>query len=924
MTHYFRGWKGSASHNPMNARLDRRSIIRPRGRRAWLKLLAKAGLMAALLGFVLFGSVFAYYSFTLPSPDKLLDRRVPESTKIFDRNGKQLYEVYGEAKRTIIPLDQIPDYAKGATIAVEDKDFYRHGGISFVGIIRAVVINAVTFSKRQGGSTITQQFVRNAVLTREKAYTRKIKEVILSLQLERRYKKDEILQLYFNEIPYGSNAYGIQAASQTFFGKDAKDLTLTESAYLAALPKAPTYYSPFGPHREELDQRADTVLRLMADQGYITKEEKEAAQGQAVEFRQIGRGILAPHFVMYVQDLLAEKYGEISLQEGGLKVTTTLDLDLQKIAEEAVQKQVPLNEKYNANNAAMVAIDPMTGQILAMVGSRDYFNKDHDGAVNVALRPRQPGSSFKPYIYAAAFKNGMSPATMLMDVETNFGQFGGQEYVPHNYDGASRGPVSIRTALQGSLNVPAVKTILLVGLKESLDMAERMGITTLQDRTRFGPSLVLGGGEVKLLDHVSAFGVFAANGVRHEPVAILKVEDSKGRTLDEYKESRGREVLDPQIAYQINSVLSDNEARAYIFGRSNRLTLPGRPVAAKTGTTQDYHDAWTVGYTPQLAAGVWVGNNNNAAMKNRSDGSMVSAPIWNEFMRRALEGKPVLSFTRPEGIAELPVDALSGLLPTESTPSTKTEVFASFNVPTQRDNVHVPVTADGQTQVYTVFHSERPDDPNWEAPVRAWAEAHGYPYPIVGDTTQLNDQNIQIQIGAPQKITSGTWRASAEVTSNDSVTAVTFFLDGEELEKKTAAPYEITTSARRVDGPHILTVEAATSAKKIGRKSATVEFAAGLSLLMAAPQPNQVLDLPANLVLETNKAPEPDDVSYFAKTAKGKILPLTGKITRQSLNTKVNYYTLNWEAGQKPDPGSYALYARIGSDFSNEVSVKIQ
>lgn len=924
MTQYFRGWKGSSARHPMNSRPPRRSIIRPRGRRGWLRLLLKAGLMAAILGFVFFGSVFAYYSFTLPSPERLLRREVPESTKIFDRNQKQLYEVYGEAKRTIIPLDQIPDYAKEAAIAVEDKDFYRHGGISFVGIIRAVVINALTFSKRQGGSTITQQFVRNAVLTREKAYTRKIKEVILSLQLERRYKKDEILQLYFNEIPYGSNAYGIQAASQTFFGKAARDLTLTEAAYLAALPKAPTYYSPFGLHRDELDQRADTVLKLMADQGYISAEEKQAAQAAKIEFRQIGRGILASHFVMYVQDLLAEKYGEISLQEGGLKVTTTLDLDLQKIAEEAVAKQVPLNEKYNANNASLVAIDPQTGQILAMVGSRDYFNKEHDGAVNVALRPRQPGSSFKPYVYAAAFKNGMNPATLLMDVETNFGEFGGKEYVPHNYDGASRGPVSIRQALQGSLNVPAVKTLILVGLDEALDMAARLGITTLQDRSRFGPSLVLGGGEVKLLDHVSAFGVFAAGGVRREVVAILKVEDSKGRLLDEYRQSRGKEVLDPQIAYQINNVLSDNEARAYIFGRNNRLTLPGRPVAAKTGTTQDYHDAWTVGYTPQLTAGVWVGNNNNAAMKNRADGSVVASPIWNEFMRRALEGKPVLPFTRPEGIAELPVDALSGKLPTEYTPSTKTEVFASFNAPADRDDIHVPVTVNGQTQVYTVFHSERPDDPNWETPVRLWAEANGYPYPIAGDSTPASDQNIEIQIDAPQKITSGAWRAAAEVASRDSVTAVTFFLDGVELERKTTAPYEITTSARRVDGPHILTVEAATSAKKIGRKSVTVEFATGYSLLLSAPAPNQLLTLPVNLVLETNQSPGVDAVNFFAKSQNGKTLTLTGKITKQALNSKISYYTLNWDASQKPATGSYALYAKIGNDQSQEVAVRIQ
>ena len=626
MSDYYRGWKGATSRHSASQKQRSWGISWPKKKKIWKKLLILVA-AAGLLGFIIFGVLFAYYSFNLPDPNKLGSRVVPESTKIFDRNNELLYEIHGEAKRTLIPFEQIPSYTKQAAIAVEDKNFYKHSGISLTGIIRSALKNVFTNS-RVGGSTITQQFVRNAVLTREKTYTRKLKEVVLSLQLERKYSKDEILQLYFNEIPYGSNAYGIEAAAQTFFGKNAKDLSLVESAYLAALPQAPTYYSPFGPHRDELNQRADTVLKLMAEQGYITKEEKELAQSTKVEFRAIGQGILAPHFVMYIQDILAQKYGEVSLREGGFKITTTLDLSLQKIAEEAVAKQVAINEKnYNATNASLVATDPNTGQVLAMVGSRDYFDKVHDGAVNVALRSRQPGSSFKPYVYASAFKSGMNPATVLLDVQTNFGNFGGKDYVPQNYDGQSHGPVSIRQALQGSLNVPAVKTVILTGIENSIDLAEKMGITTLGDRTRYGPSIVLGGGEVKLLDHVGAFGVFAALGIKHDITAILKIEDGRGNVLEEYKPSRGKEVLDPQVAYQINNVLSDNEARAYIFGRSNRLTIPGRAVAAKTGTTQEYHDAWTVGYTPSLAAGVWVGNNNNTAMKTPADGSVVAAPI---------------------------------------------------------------------------------------------------------------------------------------------------------------------------------------------------------------------------------------------------------------------------------------------------------
>ena len=438
-----------------------------------------------------------------------------------------------------------------------------------------------------------------------------------------------------------------------------------------------------------------------------------------------------------MQSLLSEKYGEISLRTDGLKVTTTLDLDLQKLAEEAVVKQVTEAEKkYNAHNAALVAVDPKTGQILAMVGSRDYFDQENDGAVNVTLRPRQPGSSFKPYVYATAFKKGMNPATMLMDVTTNFGEFGGKEYVPQNYDGKNRGPVSIRTALQGSLNIPAVKTLLLAGIEDSIDTAEAMGISTLKDRSRFGPSIVLGGAEVRLLEHTAGYGIFAAGGIKHDTVSILKVEDKDGDTLEEWEQSQGEEVLDPQIAYQITNVLSDDPSRRFIFGVNNKLHLPGRPVAAKTGTTQEYRDAWTVGYTPSLVAGVWMGNNDNSAMTGGASGSLVAAAIWNDFMTKALTGKPVEDFTRPEGMSDITVDAVSGLLPTQFTTATRVDVFAAFNQPKKFDNVHVPVQTNSGQQIYTIFHSEKPDDPAWENPVAAWAAASGYPYPPEGSVIE--------------------------------------------------------------------------------------------------------------------------------------------------------------------------------------------
>jgi 1A family penicillin-binding protein len=942
MANYSRGWKDTSVHSPYFQKITRRNFTPSRskpprkfwntvkiifgwiwlflrwifGRKGFAKKLILVLVAAFLLGFIFFGTIFAYYSFNLPDPNKLATRDVPESTKIFDRNGKPLYEIYGEAKRTLIKLDEVPKFVQEATIAVEDKNYYKHGGVSITGIIRSIIVDILSGKAKQGGSTITQQFVRNAVLTREKTFARKFKEIALSLQLERKYSKDEILQLYFNEIPYGSNAYGIHAASQTFFGKAPKDLTLAEAAYLAALPKAPTYYSPYGPHKDELDSRADTVLQLMYEQSYISKTQAQSAQKEKVEFRDIGTGIKAPHFVLYVQDLLAQKYGEISLQQGGLKVTTTLDLDLQTIAEEAVAKQIPLNEKnYDATNASLVALDPRTGQILAMVGSRDYFDKEYDGAVNVALRPRQPGSSFKPYVYATAFKQGMNPATMLIDVVTNFGEFGGKEYIPQDYDGKEHGPVSIRQALQGSLNIPAVKTMILVGVEEAIDTAEAMGITTLSDRSRYGPSLVLGGGEVKLLDHTSAYGVFAASGIRHEPVPILKIEDKEGNILEEYHDSPGEEVLNPQIAYQINQVLSDNEARTFIFGRNNRLTLPDRVVAAKTGTTQEYRDAWTIGYTPSLAAGVWVGNNDNSSMKTRADGSVVAAPIWNEFMRRALENKPPEEFPRPEGIIELAVDSFSGKLPTTYTPTTKNEIFASFNEPKEYDDVH-------REGGLTVLHSEKPDNPAWEEPVKKWAETHGFAYISPENNNISQNSNVEIKLSAPSQVNTLPWRIQTQIKTTDNSPVIELFLDNYFLADQPGKEFEYTSYSPRVEGLHRLTVQVRTSDNRVSSKTADIQFALNQNLLLIVPQDNEALKFPANLILESNTNLAPENVKFFGRSASGKEFPIAGPITKQG-SGQIFHYTLNWSESQKPPSGSYALYGQIGKDTSNEITVKI-
>lgn len=620
--------------------------------RKWWRRVLKFFLWCGVAGLLFAIGVFAYYAKDLPSPGKLNKRQVVESTKIYDRTGEHLlYEIHGEEKRTSIPLKDMSEIVRAATIAAEDQTFYQHYGVQFKAIARAAIYDLLGRKVSQGGSTITQQLIKNTVLTPERTFTRKVKEVILSVELEQRFSKDEILEMYLNEIPYGSNAYGIQAAAQTFFGKDAKDLKLAESALLASLPKAPTYYSPYGSHIDELKGRQEYILDQMARMGYISADQAQSAKVFDVlsEIRPFQENIQAPHFVMYVKEQLVNKYGEKQIQEGGMKVYTTLDWGKQQAADEAVKRGVAANAKYRATNAALTAIDPKTGQILAMVGSRDYFDKSIDGNVNVAIRDRQPGSSFKPYVYATAFKKGYTPNTVIFDVETNFGTKD-QPYTPQNYSNKFSGPVKMREALGRSLNIPAVKTLYLAGVDNSINTAQSMGITTLKNRGRYGLALVLGGGEVKLIDHVSAFGTFATGGIRHDKTAILKITDSRGSILEEYKSSPGEKVLDQDICAQIDGILSDNNLRAPVFGSNSPLRFDSRPVAVKTGTTNEWRDAWTVGYTPNLVAGVWAGNNNNAPMAAGADGVYVAAPIWREFMDKALANMAIERFPEAKEI----------------------------------------------------------------------------------------------------------------------------------------------------------------------------------------------------------------------------------------------------------------------------------
>ena len=734
-----------------------------------LKFLFVLGLIASF-GVAIFASIVVLTT-SIPDTQNFNSREVVESTKIYDHTGKVLlYELYNEEKRTLIEFEEIPRNIKNATIAIEDSHFYNHPGISVLSIMRAFFTD-ITRGRVlvQGGSTITQQLVKNTLLTPQDSkildLIRKLREAVIALKLEREYSKDQILGMYLNEIPYGSNAYGVEAAAQTFFGTHARDLTLAEAVYLAALPQAPSYYSPYGNHKDDLVIRKNIVLKRMEELGFISAEEAKAASEEEVMFLPPAhQGIRAPHFVMYVVDILSEQFGEDFLRKNGLVVRTTLDIDMQTNAEEVIASYADKIEKdYNAGNTGLVAIDPKTGGILAMVGSKDYFNREKEGNFNVTLAKRQPGSAFKPVVYASAFEKGYTPETVVFDVETEFAVDGADSYKPGNYDNIFRGPLTLRDALAQSINIPAVKVLYLTSLRDALDIAKRLGINTLLGPNQYGLTLVLGGGEVKLLELVSAYGVFANDGVRQEHVAILSMEKNNGEQVWAHKQKAIR-AIDPLIARIISSILSDNAARTPAFGSASALYFSDRPVAAKTGTTNDYRDAWIVGYTPNLAAGVWAGNNNNTPMEKRVAGFIV-APIWHDFMERALKNLPVEQFGAPEykkpekpvlrgewrGSRTYVIDTASGNLATDATP------------PEFRETRVMP-------EIHDILHWVDKDDPqgpipsnpasdgqymNWEMGVRAWAQSTGASQtggtapPTQSDTVGTQENKPRIQILSP-------------------------------------------------------------------------------------------------------------------------------------------------------------------------------
>lgn len=731
-------------------------------------------LILFILGSLLAVILLFYFSSQLPTVDQILSRQVPQSTKIYDRTGEVLlYEISGGEKRTTVPLNQIPDYVKNTTISIEDAGFYTEPGFSIRGIIRAFYVNIINGEIVQGASSITQQLAKNAFLSPEQKYSRKLKELLLAVRLTRHLSKNEILELYLNEIPYGPTIYGIEAASQTYFEKSASELTLAESAVLAALPQAPSYYSPWGNHRDELLERQKLVLKRTLAENKITEDEYSTALDEKITFAARNEGIKAPHFVIAVQEYLVNKYGEDLIRAGGLKAITTLNWDLQQLGEKVIAEGAVRNEKlYDGENASLVTEDPKTGQILAMVGSRNYFETEIEGNFNVATQGlRQPGSALKPFAYMTAFTQGYAPESVVFDVPTEFDTTGivSKSYKPENFDAVFRGPVNFRRALAQSINIPAVKVLYLVGIENVLEMAKKFGITTLNDPRRYGLSLILGGGEVRLIDMVSAYSVLAREGIHHPQTMILEIKDSTGKILEEFKED-SEKIIDPQYPRLVNDILTDVNARAGLYSSSLNLTqVPGHDIALKTGTSNDYRDAWVFGYTPSLVTGIWAGNNDNQPMKRHGSSILAALPIWDAFMEEALKEYPPETFTRPE-----PVTPQKPILAGNYAEGGEIHSILYY---VDRNNPTGPVPQNP---------SRNPQFENWESAVRLWASENSGFLPVL-DPTQ-NNQNAppgnlsipKIEIFKPTvgEFFSSQIQVQAHITASININKINIYLNG--------------------------------------------------------------------------------------------------------------------------------------------------
>lgn len=782
------------------------------------------------LGVLAIAGLFLWFAKDLPSPNKINSRVSAQTTKIYDRTGENLLiEVYGDKNRSIIEYNQMPQCIKDATVALEDKEFYKQGAFSPAGVARAFQGVIFKDSSKGGGSTITQQYVKNALLTNERSYERKIKELILAIQIEQLYKKDDILKLYLNEIPYGSTAYGIQAASKQYFGVDAKDLNLGQCAMLASLPQAPTYYSPYGQNKAALLAKKDRVLDLMVDQGYLERSKADEAK-KIVVLDQLKpynpyANIQAPHFVQYIREKLEEKYGIKRVNEGGFKVISSIDLSKQNLAQETVAKNIDSVRRYGGSNSALVSADPTNGQVLAMVGSYDPNQPDF-GSFNVASSLRQPGSSIKPLVYSNLFKKNWGAGSTIYDVKTNFG--GIPPYIPENYTDRFYGVQSVRTALASSLNIPAVKALYIGGIPEFISTAKDMGITTYnKPADQYGLSTALGSAEVRMVDMASAFSTLASNGQFHKPVYWLKITDGTGKILEDNtkdESNKPKQAIDPQIAYQISSIMSDNSARCSlgVFPCNNPLTLSGKTVAAKTGTSEDYRDAWTVGYTKRVVTVVWAGNNDNKPMTQAA--SIVSAPIWNQYMKEVTKNDPNEQFDRPSGIKDETIDANTGKSLIQGS-KPRRDIFSSwYKVEQAKDSQKATIdTVSGKlatectpagarreitgSLMTAEIPSTDPSFPRWNPPVQALAATLGYSR---GGSIPSEKDDVH-QCGDPQPVVSVTASPSTgstfTITANTTqgkfpISQVAFYMDGNAISTQGGSGPTFSTTVTPNAGNH--------------------------------------------------------------------------------------------------------------------------
>lgn len=818
--------------------------------RTWkLKFLSNlsTSMLVVVVGFLLvfFGSI-VFFATQVPSPSELINREIASATKIYDKNGELLYDIYQNQNRTPIKLTDVPEHVKQATIAIEDKDFYEHSGFSVIGIARAAIDSITSRRIEGGGSTLTQQLVKNALLTPDRSFIRKMKELILAIQVERTYSKDEILEMYLNEIPYGGTAYGIEAAANLYFGKHANELTLAEAALLAGLPQRPSVYSPYGTKPELAKERQAGVLRRMVEDKYINKQQSEEAQNQKLEYRTARneQGFKAPHFVLYVKAKLIEQFGDRLVEQGGLRVTTTLDYKLQERSEEIVKQEIEKLNSAKIGNGAAVVLEAKTGQILSMVGSKDYFGESQpggcvegdscvfEGNVNVVTRERQPGSATKPITYAKALEKGYTAAFTIMDVKTEFPGGDKPSYIPVNYDGQFHGPVQVRYALGNSYNIAAVKMLALVGVKDVLDLGYRMGLLNWEPSTEninsVGLSLTLGGRVVRLLDLTSAFGVFANKGQQSDPISILKVTDNKGKTLYEYKQTEGRKVLDEGIAFIISDILSDNGARTAAFGPSSYLNIPGKTVAVKTGTTDEKKDNWTIGFTPSYVVGVWVGNNDNTPLDPRiASGVTGASPVWNLIMKEVLKDKSNEPFEKPSKVSQVEIDGLMGGKPHAGSP-TRREYFVGGTEPTGespayqrarvcKGNPH-RLANDGEDAEDKDVIILKEDDPTgankWQAGIDAWVltaanplfvgatkGCSGIPGFSAGGGGAISIVNVANGANVPR-----VFDVLASVNSPAGVKKVTWSIDGATKSTQTSEPFALHVEFPNGDkGSHTIT-----------------------------------------------------------------------------------------------------------------------